>query len=197
MKTPLAGLMKNEVAALMKEWGTGMIDTNYRIEALEYLLDKECLSEKYYPLIPFKKKLILQSNRMGYKTKNEIAELSDAELLNLGLLDDESVGLLRRFLRLYDPKPQKFKEIEKLNLDWKEKLAFRELYYLPGVKQTRASLYFLSGYGSLISIADADFNEILEKTALAISAYDLSCVVPFPKEARTHIAVARAFTQNR
>ena len=76
-------------------------------------------------------------------------------------------------------------------------LAFQELFYLPGVKQTRASLYFYSGYESLASIADADLKDILEKTALTISAHDLPCIVPLPQEVRTHIAVAKAFTKNR
>lgn len=174
-----------------------MIDTNYKIEALEYLLDKECLPEKYYPLIQFKKNLISQSHRMGYQTKNDIVELSDAELFHFGLQDEIIINLLRRFLKLYDPRPQKMKEIEKLNLSAKEKLAFQELFYLPGVKQTRASLYFYSGYESLASIADADLKDILEKTALTISAHNLPCIVPLPKEVRTHIAVAKAFTKNR
>ncbi len=173
-----------------------MIDTNYKIEALEYLLDKECLPEKYYPLIQIKENLISRSHSMGYKTKNDIAELSDAELLKLGLQDETTVNLLRRFLKLYDPRPQKMREIEKPDLSAKEKLAFQELYYLPGVRQTRASLYFYSGYESLASIADADPKEILEKTALTISAHNLSCIVPLPKEVRTHIAVAKAFTQS-
>lgn len=172
-----------------------MIDTNYRIEALEYLLDKECLPEKYYPLIPFKNDLISQSHKMGYKTKNEIAGLSDDELFHFGLQDEKIIHLLRRFLSLYDPRPQKWKEIEKLNLSAKEKLAFQELFYLPGVKQTRASLYFDSGYESLTRIAEADLQDILEKTALTISARKLSCIVPLPKEVRTHIAVAKAFTK--
>ncbi len=173
-----------------------MIHTNYKIEALEYLLDKECLPEKYAPLIRFKDNLISQSQKMGYQTKNEIAELSDAELLHFGLEDEKTVNLLRRFLKLYDPRPQKFSEIEKLDLRAEEKLAFRELYHLPGVKETRASLYFHSGYESLAKIADADLKDILEKTALTISANKLSCIVPLPKEVRTHIAVAKAFTRN-
>ncbi len=173
-----------------------MIDTNYRIEALVYLLDQACLPEKYGPLIPFKEDLISNSRRMGCKTKNDIAELPDAELFRFGLQSGEMIALLRRFLKMYDPKPPKFREIEKLDLSLKEKLAFQELYYLPGVKQTRASLYYCSGYGSLESIAASDKKDILEKTALTISAHQLACIVPLPKEVRTHIAVARAFTQH-
>ena len=173
-----------------------MIDTNYRIEAFRYLLDKECLPEKYYPLIPFKEEMISQFHRMGYQTKNEIADLSDAELRNAGLREEGLIDLLRRFLRLYDPKPQKFRELEKPDPESQMKLSFKELYYLPGVKQTRALLYFYAGYDSLADIADADPKDILEKTARAISEHQLSCIVPLPKEVRTHIAVAKAFTRS-
>ena len=173
-----------------------MIDTNYKIEALEYLIDKDCMPEKYYPLVQFKTEMIARFQSMGYQMKNEIAGLSDTELMNAGLGDKETVLLLRRFLGIYDPKPQKFKELEKTDLDLQMKHSFLELYYLPGVKQTRASLYYYSGYYSLASIAAADPKDVLEKTALAISERQLSCIVPLPKEVRTHIAVARAFTQN-
>lgn len=173
-----------------------MIDTNYNIKALEYLLNKDCLPEKYYPLIPFKDILIsLSETRHDYKTKNDITELSDEKLRQYGLSDEKTIGLLRRFLKLYDPNPQKFKEIEKLDLSKKERLAFQELYFLPGVRETRASLYYNAGYKSLIAIAKANPNEIIGKTALVISEQNLPCIVPLPKEVRTHIAVAKAFTQ--
>lgn len=171
-----------------------MIDTNYGIEAFEFLLDKECLSKRYYPLIPLKSELVSQSEKLGYKTKNDIAKLSDCEFAVFGLQSEEKIRLMRNFLKLYDPNPQKFKEIEKLDIGEEERFAFRELYCLPGVKYTRASLYYYSGYKSLKDIADADMKEILEKTASAISEYKLSCIVPLPKEVRTHIAVAKAFT---
>ena len=86
------------------------------------------------------------------------------------------------------------KEIEKFDLDNKEAKAFEELYYLPGVKQTRASLYFKSGFKSLKDIADANAEDILSKTSLTILRYELPYKAPLPKEVRTHIAVAKAFT---
>lgn len=171
------------------------MDTNYRIEALDYLLDKSCLAERYYPLIHFKHELIIQAKRLGYKTKNDLAVLSDAGLSKLGISDEGTVGLFRKFLTLYDPNPQKFKKIEKLNIEADARLAFRELYYLPGVKYIRALLYYLAGFKSLKSVAEADAEEIRSKTALAIAANQLSCIVPLPKEVHTHIAVSKAFTQ--
>ena len=172
-----------------------MIDTNYNIDALEYLLDKECLSERYYPLIQYKDVLISLSKQLGYKTKNDIENLSESKLLKIGFQDEEAIKLLHRFLHIYDPNPTKFKEIEKLNLDLERYLSFKELYFLPGVKQTRASLYFYSGYKTLKDIAKGNVDEILENTAKSICKYNLSYIVPLPKEIRTHIAVSKAFTQ--
>ena len=172
-----------------------MIDTNYRIEALEYLLEKDCLSERYYPLIGYKAELILRCRRLGYRAKSDILALSDSELEEFGFHDVGMLTLLRRFLTMYDPNPQKFREIEKLGMEPEMESVFRELYYLPGVRHIRALLYFYSGYRSLAAIAGADTEDILEKAALAISMHQLSCIVPLPKEVRTHIAVARAFTQ--
>lgn len=171
------------------------IDTNYNIEALEYLLDKDCLSERYYPLIQFKKDLIIQSKKLGCKTKNDIIGFDDSKFVVFGINDEETIKLLRRFLKIYDPNPKKFKEIDKLDIDTKEYLSYQELYYLPGVKHIRAYLYFCSGYKSLKDIAKANMNEILSKTASTISLHKLSCIVPLPKEVRTHIAVAKAFAQ--
>lgn len=172
-----------------------MIDTNYTIEALEYLLKPECLSERYYPLIQYKDKLIKQSKRLGCKTKNDISNLSDTQLIDIGLKDQAIIKLLRKFLVMYEPNPQKVKEIEKLNLSNKERFAYQELYYLPGVKQIRASLYYHSGYKSLKDIGNASVKEILEKISLTISKNKLSCIVPLSKEVCTHIAVAKAFTK--
>lgn len=171
-----------------------MIDTNYTIEALEYLLNSECLSERYHSLIQYKDELIKQSRKMGCKTKNDISNLSDIQLIEIGLKDDATIKLLRKFLVMYEPNPQKFKEIEKLDLNNKERIAYQEMYYLPGVKQIRASLYYHSGYKTLKDIANANVEEILNKTALTISKNKLSCVTPLAKEVRTHIAVAKAFT---
>lgn len=170
-----------------------MIDTNYNIEALDILLDKDCLSERYYPLLPYKNILVSQFRLAGCKTKNDAAALSDDQLAQLGLQDVKIIQLLRRFLTIYDANPQKFREIEKISSNPEEQTAFRELYYLPGVKSVRASLYYRAGYKSLQDFADTTVQEVLERTALAISKYDLSCIVPLPKEVRTQIAVAKAF----
>lgn len=170
-----------------------MINTNYCIGALDILLDRSCLSERYFPLIPLKDSLISQLQLMGCKTKNDASSLSDEALMLAGLDGPDTVRLLRRFLTIYDPNPQKFKEITKLCTNPEEQTAFRELYHLPGVKYVRANLYYRSGYSSIMDFAETTEKEVLSRTAAAITDNDLSCIVPLPKEVRTHIAVSKAF----
>ncbi|MCQ2430790.1 MAG: hypothetical protein MJ192_10730 [Clostridia bacterium] len=173
-----------------------MINTNYRIDALSVLLDPGCLSERYAPLIPYKERLITGLKALGCRTKHDAELLPDDVLLGLGLPDAGVVRLFRRFLTIYDVSPQKLREIDKVTADPAERAAFRELYCLPGVKQIRASLYCRAGYETLQSVADASVEEILTRTAQVIAEDSLSCIVPLPKEVRTHIAVAKAFTES-
>ena len=171
-----------------------MISTDYKIEALDILLDKTCLSERFYPLTEYKDLLLTGLLRLGCRTKSDAELLSDEVLLGLGLDSVETVALFRRFLGLYDPKTQKFREIVKVTSDPEKQAAYTELYHLPGVKQTRASLYYRAGYKSIEAFSGTTVDEILEKTARVISENGLTCIVPLPKEVRTHIAVAKAFT---
>lgn len=170
-----------------------MIDTNYPIGALSILLDRGCLIERYYPLISCRDALLTNLPLLGCRTKNDAAGLSDETLLGIGLPDRTAAKLLRRFFALYDTDPKKFREIEKAAADPAERAAFRELYHLPGVRAIRAGLYCRAGYDTLRKIADAAPEEIIKRSALVIQADHLSCAVPLPKEARTHVAVARAF----
>jgi len=72
--------------------------------------------------------------------------------------------------------------------------SFRELYQLPGVKSTRATLYFKAGFPRLADIASSSPEEIIAKTENVIRNENLSLKVPLLKEVKTHIAVAKAFT---
>lgn len=170
-----------------------MINTNYRIDALKILLDEKCLSERYYSLIEYKDKLIKELKNKGIEYKNDIIDLSDNELIQLGLKDLNIVKLFRRFLTIYDVSSSKLKEIEKLEIDESQRSSFKELYLLPGVKQIRANLYYLSGHKSLNDFIDTNEKAIIEKIEIIITKNKLSCSVPLPKEVRTHIAVAKAF----
>ena len=170
-----------------------MVNTDYKINALGLLLSADCLSERYHPLISCRDALIEGLCRLGCKTKNDAAALSDDELRGIGLCDDGMIRLLRRFLTIYDPSPAKFREIDKLTSNEAERTSYRELYCLPGVKAVRARLYCLSGFRTIRDVAAASEKEILERTARAIAENGLDCIVPLPKEVRTHVAVAKAF----
>lgn len=173
------------------------MNTDYSIDALDILLDKECLAERYYPLIQYRDVLITGLHTLRCKTKEDAAALPDKAFTEIGLTDTGCIHLFRKFLTLYDPDPQKFREIKKVATNLEEQQAYAELYYLPGVKQTRASLYYKAGYRSLSDFVNTSPEEVRIRTARVISKYGLSCIVPLPKEIRTHIAVAKAFLWNR
>lgn len=170
-----------------------MIQTDYPVGAAAVLLDKSCLPERFFPLIPYRDALLSGLPAAGCRTKNDAAALPDDTLIGLGLPDETTVRLFRRFLALYDPDPRKFREIDKVTTDPDERAAFRELYCLPGVKAVRAALYCRSGYRTLADLADTTAEAVIERTARTITEQQLACIVPLPKEVRTHIAVAKSF----
>ena len=175
--------------------GIAGIHTDYSIESLRILLNKDCLSERFFALTDLREELIAGLKGFGCVVKSDASRLSDAELAAVLRHDEAAVRLFRRFLTIYDPSPQKFKEIPALSSDPSEQQSYRELYLLPGVRYTRAHLYYRSGYKTLQSIAETTVEEVLSKTAMTISDGNLTCIVPLPKEVRTHIAVAKAFTR--
>ena len=171
-----------------------MIDPDYRVEALEVLLDRDRLMERYFPLIPYRDALIRGLRRLGCLTKKEAAALPDMCFSEMGLQDEAEIALLRRFFTLYDPKPSKFRELDALCTDPAKAAVLKEFYFLPGVRFIRADLYYRAGFRSLRELALSSPEEVQRHTAEAIQRDGLSCIVPLPKEARTHIAVAKAFT---
>lgn len=171
-----------------------MLNTDYKIEAIKVLLNEDCILTRYYPLIPYKDLLVENLKKMGCVTKSDCMKLTDESLSNAGLADIEMVHLFNAFLVLYDINPTKLKEITAVCKKDEETQAFRELYHLPGVKSTRAMLYFKAGFRSLVDIALSTPQEIIAKTEDIISKEDLSLKVPLLKEVKTHIAVAKAFT---
>ena len=170
------------------------MNTDYPIEALDILLDKDCLSERYYSLLEYKEELLTDLQDHGCRTKSDAEKLPDEFYLQIGMLDIKQISLFRRFLKMYDPKSAKFREIAAVTSDPVKQAAFHELYCLPGVKQIRAELYYLAGYKTLRDFAEAPVEEVLKKTAHVVKNENLSCIVPLPKEVRTQIAVAKAFT---
>lgn len=170
------------------------MNCDYPIDALSILLKRECVCERYYPLIPRLPEVLTGLHQRGIERKSGAEGLPDAALAEMGLNEPGLIALFRRFLSLYDPNPKKLREAETLSEDPDERAAFRELYCLPGVRATRAKLYYAAGYRSLASLADADEAQVLEATARTIAERMPECAPPLPKEVRTHIAVARAFT---
>ena len=171
-----------------------MLNTDYKIEAIKVLLNKDCILTRYYPLIPYKEILVKNLKKMGCDTKSDCMKLSDETLLDAGLANTEMVHLFKAFLVLYDIKPAKLKEIASVCKNDEEIQSFQELYQLPGVKSTRAMLYFKAGFHSLADIALSSPQEIITKTEDVIRKENLSLKVPLLKEVKTHIAVAKAFT---
>lgn len=72
--------------------------------------------------------------KRGCLSKEECLELSDEVLIQMGLTTVEMALLFHLFLNMYDVKPGKLKEIEKVSENEVEKKFFRELYQLPEVK---------------------------------------------------------------
>lgn len=170
------------------------MNADYKIGAIKILLNEECILKRYYSLIPYKNILVEKLSDMGCHTKSDCMKLSDKSLLEAGLPDEEMVKLFRAFLGLYDINKVKLKEIDLTCRSAEEKEAFLELYQLPGVKCTRATLYYKAGFRSLDSIAHSSAQEIITKTESIIQVENMDLKIPLIKEVKTHIAVARAFT---
>lgn len=167
---------------------------NYKTEAIDILLNEDCILQRYYPLIPYKSTLLQNLLKNGCFTKEECLAIPDEALIQMGLPDGGMVQLFRLFLNMYDVKPGKLQEIGKVSENEEEKKSFRELYQLPGVKAVRARLYASAGYSDLISIAAASPEQIISDTEKVILQNKPDVKVPLLKEVKTHIAVAKAFT---
>ncbi len=167
---------------------------NYKIEAIDVLINDDCILNRYYALIPYKATLISNLQRSGIVSKEECLSLADDFLLQMGLPDVDMVNLFRSFLVMYDVKPQKLREIEKVSSCEEEIKSFHELYLLPGVKEIRARLYYEAGYKFLADIAAVLPEQIIYDTGEVIKQKNLDLKVPLLKEVKTHIAVAKAYT---
>lgn len=170
---------------------------DYRIQAISELLCRDCILERYYPLIPIKEKIIDFCTGINCNTKDECLHLSDRQLLQSGLLDQALLDLFKRFLAMYDTPAAKLGEIDRLALSDDEAIAFRQLYLLPGVRATRAALYYKAGIKCLPDLAHSTPQGIIQKITGAIKEHSLDCKPPLTKEVKTHIAVSRAFTVYR
>ena len=87
---------------------------DYKIEAIDILLNETCILQRYYPLIQYKKRLIKNLRKNQYFTKRECLNLPDETLIKMGLPGSESANLFRSFLTMYDIKESKLKEISRV-----------------------------------------------------------------------------------
>lgn len=165
---------------------------NYKIEAINILLNEDCIINRYYPLIKYKDSLLCLFKKYNVKTRNDCLNVR-VDLVDL-FKDPRLVNLFCRFLIMYDSDDKKLKGLTRLSVSDDEMKSYKELFLLPGVKETRAKLYYLAGYKTLKDIADSSVKDILDKMADTIKENKLECVLPFEKELRTHIAVAKTFT---
>lgn len=172
-----------------------MFDSDYRIEAIRVLLNEDCILKCYVPLIPIKDSLVNGLLRKGCRTNEACRSLSDAELADAGL-PEHMIGLFRRFLRLYDYKGRGLKDIPDAESRTEEEIAsLLELMRLPGVKAIRAQLYYHCCLRSLADFAAADAEQLRMRITNVITKEKLPYAPPLPKELRTQIAVAKAFTE--
>lgn len=171
-----------------------MVNTDYKIEAIDILLKEDCILKGYYPLIPYRDMLVERLKQMGCERKSDVQGLSDEALLQAGLPDTSMVALLRKFLMMYDPKPQKMRDIASVSKTQEETEAFKELYQLPGVKSTRARLYMRAGFATLADVAAVSPEGLIAACEQVIDKEQLALKAPLLKEARTHVAVAKALT---
>ena len=165
----------------------------YKIEAISVLLNEDAILSRYYPLISYKDILIDRLKKNNLLTNYDCFNSDINILLNI-LGSIELVNLFKRFLIMYEVDESKITKINNLNISEEEKKSYRELFLLPGVKQTRADLYYLSGYKSLKDIASSDVNEITNRMNEAINKYNLNYIVALPKEIKTHIAVSKVYS---
>lgn len=170
-----------------------MFNADYPIGAIDFLLNENCILKAYYPLIPYKAIVLEGLKALGCARKSDALRCSDEELLQAGL-PEGLLGLFRKFLMMYDPKPQKMREVAAASETPAEEQTFMALYLLPGVKSTRARLYMRSGFGTLEEIAAASPEGLIATCWHTIEEECLDLKAPLMKEARTHVAVARAFT---
>lgn len=167
---------------------------DYKIEAMDVLLNEDCVLQRYFSLIQYKEMLMKNLIKNHCFSKTECMELPDEILIEMGLPNYEEARLFRNFLVMYDVKDSKFKDIKEIAANEAEADSFRELYLLPGVKAVRAKLYYDANYKNLSEIASAFPEQIIFDTSKVILQKGLKLKAPLPKEVRTHIAVAKALT---
>ena len=165
----------------------------YNIEAIDVLLNEDLILQRYYPLISYKKILLEKFKENKILTNYDCLDKGHNILLEcLGSV--ELLNLFNRFLTMYEIEENKLKIVDCLKISKEEKEAYKELFLLPGVKETRANLYYLSGYKCLLDFINCNEEEIIKNMNYTIKKYNLDCKAALPKEVKTHIAVAKTYS---
>lgn len=168
---------------------------NYQTSGILVLLNEDCILKSFCPLIPLKESIVQGLLMLGAQTKEMCLALSDEDLVRAGV-PVSLTGLFRRFLRLYDYKGKGAKDIPDAENKTPEEIAsLIELMHLPGVKAVRADLYLKCGLTSLKDFASWEADKLLKHIEIVKKANALPHLLPFPKEIRTQIAVAKVFTE--
>ena len=76
-----------------------MVNINYKIEAIDLLLQEDCILSRMYPLIPYKHTLIGHFQTTDCQTKEDCLKLSDDALLSAGLPDLDTAKLFKKFFK--------------------------------------------------------------------------------------------------
>lgn len=162
---------------------------------MDILLNQDCILQRYFPLISYKKILIKNLLKKGILTKDDCLSLTDRDLLEVGLPDENMTRLFRSFLTLYDYKGKGIKDIP--NIEDKSDTTVEsllELMHLPGVKSVRAVLYYRCGFKSLHDFTLFRAEQMQNSITETITRELIPCSPPTLKELRTQIAVAKVYT---
>ena len=102
--------MGNVLCVIGREGKRLVMNSDYKVEAIDILLNEDCILQRYVPLVPYKHKIIKHLKKLGCRTKSECTELSDRSLLDIGLPDMEMVMLFRTFLVYMMRSPRNLKK---------------------------------------------------------------------------------------
>lgn len=207
---------------------------DFKIEDMQFILNKDTTLARFYPLIPIKEIMIEQllKHRIDFKSQYDELFCSDIEkekLNEITGLDQEMLRLFHGLLHLHDFKNRSLKELKSMNsgvlnavlsqgykksldililasekseqemsrilkidvAEVRRLVGLCQLMRLPGVKDTRASLYYDAGLEGLGAFYKNSYEEICEKISRYLLKAESEKSMPLKKELLTQIAVSK------